>query len=114
MENEKNMAMPEFTNEEVEKAIKQFLDEKSNENMANLMQAMRDTRFLVPADFPPDIKKQVIEKAKRGEKIDVKTAPRMLPIIVQNPQGTFCTSIHIFQTDGRKRKISGNSECDDR
>ena len=53
MENEKNMAMPEFTNEEVEKAIKQFLDEKSNENMANLMQAMRDTRFLVPADFPP-------------------------------------------------------------
>lgn len=55
--------------------------------MANLMQAMRDTRFLVPADFPPDIKKQVIEKAKRGEKIDVKTAPRMLPIIVQNPQG---------------------------
>ena len=41
MENEKNMAMPEFTNEEVEKAIKQFLDEKSNENMANLMQAMR-------------------------------------------------------------------------
>ena len=87
MENEKNMAMPEFTNEAVEKAIKQFLDEKSNENMANLMQAMRDTRFLVPADFPPDIKKQVIEKAKRGEKIDVKTAPRMLPIIVQNPQG---------------------------
>ena len=63
MENEKNMAMPEFTNKEVEKAIKQFLDEKSNENMANLMQAMRDTRFLVPADFPPDIKKQVIEKA---------------------------------------------------
>ena len=87
MENEKNMAMPEFTNEEVEKAIKQFLDEKSNENMANLMQAMRDTRFLVPADFPPDIKKQVIEKAKRGEKIDVKTAPRMLPIIVQNHRG---------------------------
>ena len=30
MENEKNMAMPEFTNEEVEKAIKQFLDEKSD------------------------------------------------------------------------------------
>ena len=33
MKDEKKAAMPEFTNEEVEKAIKQFLDEKTNENM---------------------------------------------------------------------------------
>ena len=45
MKDEKKAAMPEFTNEEVEKAIKQFLDEKTNENMANLMQAMRNARF---------------------------------------------------------------------
>ena len=87
MENEKKTVAPEFTNEAVETAMKAFLGEKTNENMAKLMQVMKDARFLVPADFPPEIKKQVIEKAKRGEKIDVKSAPRMLPIIVQNQKG---------------------------
>lgn len=87
MENEKKTVEPEFTNEAVETAMKAFLSEKNNENMAKLMQVMKDARFLVPADFPPEIKKQVIEKAKRGEKIDVKSAPRMLPIIVQNQKG---------------------------
>lgn len=87
MENEKKTVAPDFTNEAVESAMKEFLAEKNNEHMAKLMQAMKDARFLVPADFPPEIKKQVIEKAKRGEKVDVKTAPRMLPIIVQNQQG---------------------------
>ena len=29
----------------------------------------------------------MIEKAKRGEKVDTKIAPRMLPIIVQNQNG---------------------------
>ena len=87
MENEKKTVAPEFTNEAVETAMKAFLGEKTNENMAKLMQVMKDARFLVPADFPPEIKKQVIEKAKRGEKIDMKAAPRMLPIIVQNQKG---------------------------
>jgi|GEM_PF-3249397 len=87
MENEKKTVAPEFANEAVETAMKAFLGEKNNENMAKLMQVMKDARFLVPADFPPEIKKQVIEKAKRGEKIDVKSAPRMLPIIVQNQKG---------------------------
>lgn len=87
MEKNKKTVAPEFTNEAVETAMKEFLAEKSNQTMAKLMEVMRDARFLVPADFPPEVKKEVIEKAKRGEKVDVKTAPRMLPIIVQNQNG---------------------------
>ncbi|MFR5701064.1 MAG: SseB family protein [Eubacterium ramulus] len=81
--------------------------------MANLMAVMRDARFLVPADFPPDVKKQVIEKAKRGEKVDTKIAPRMLPIIVQNQNGEhFAPAYTSTRTDENKCQISGNSECD--
>ena len=73
--------------------------------MANLMAVMRDARFLVPADFPPDVKKQVIEKAKRGEKVDTKIAPRMLPIIVQNQNGEHFapayTSIEQMKTNAK-------------
>ena len=56
MENEKKTVAPDFTNEAVESAMKEFLAEKNNEHMAKLMQAMKDARFLVPADFPPEIK----------------------------------------------------------
>lgn len=87
MEKENKTVIPELKNEAVEEAMKAFLADKTNQTMAKLMAVMRDARFLVPADFPPDVKKQVIEKAKRGEKVDIKTAPRMLPIIVQNQNG---------------------------
>lgn len=87
MEKENKTGIQELKNEAVEEAMKAFLADKTNQTMANLMAVMRDARFLVPADFPPDVKKQVIEKAKRGEKVDTKIAPRMLPIIVQNQNG---------------------------
>ena len=67
MEKENKTGIQELKNEAVEEAMKAFLADKTNQTMANLMAVMRDARFLVPADFPPDVKKQVIEKAKRGE-----------------------------------------------
>ena len=87
MEKENKTGIQELKNEAVEEAMKAFLADKTNQTMANLMAVMRDARFLVPADCPPDVKKQVIEKAHRGEKVDTKIAPRMLPIIVQNQNG---------------------------
>ena len=87
MEKEKKSVLSELKNEALEKAMKEFVADKTNQTMAKLMAVMRDARFLVPADFPPDVKEKVIEKAKRGEKVDVKMAPRMLPIIVQNQNG---------------------------
>ena len=51
----------------------------------------------------------MIEKAKRGEKVDTKIAPRMLPIIVTESEwGALCTGIYIHRTDENKCQISGN------
>ena len=105
MEKENKTGIQELKNEAVEEAMKAFLADKTNQTMANLMAVMRDARFLVPADFPPDVKKQVIEKAKRGEKVDTKIAPRMLPIIVQNQNGEHFapayTSIEQMKTNAK-------------
>ena len=105
MEKENKTDIQELKNEAVEEAMKAFLADKTNQTMANLMAVMRDARFLVPADFPPDVKKQVIEKAKRGEKVDTKIAPRMLPIIVQNQNGEHFapayTSIEQMKTNAK-------------
>ena len=90
MENKKVLKVgTDLDNESLEQAMRTFLAEKTNGNMAKLMETMKDARFLVPADFPPEIKKEVIERAKRGEKVNAQTAPRMLPIIVQNKEGEF-------------------------
>lgn len=89
MENKEQKLSIDMDNEALENAMKTFLADRTNGNMAKLMEVMKDARFLVPADFPPEIKKEIIEKVKRGEKVDTKAAPRMLPIIVQNQQGEF-------------------------
>ena len=90
MENKKVLKVGgDLDNTAVEEAMHVFLAEKSAENMAKLMDAMKNARFLVPADFPPEIKKEVIERAKRGEQINAQTAPRMIPIIVQNKEGEY-------------------------
>ena len=89
MENKEQKLSIDMDNEALENAMKTFLADRTNGNMAKLMEVMKDARFLVPADFPPEIKKKIIEKVKRGEKVDTKAAPRMLPIIVQNQQGEF-------------------------
>ena len=90
MENKKVLKVStDLDNEALEQAMRAFLAEKTNENMAKLMETMKEARFLVPADFPPEIKKEVIERAKRGEKVNAQIAPRMLPIIVQNKEGEF-------------------------
>mgnify|MGYP001119671261 CR=1 FL=1 len=71
MEKENKTGIQELKNEAVEEAMKAFLADKTNQTMANLMAVMRDARFLVPADFPPDVKKQV-----KRQNVAKKSIPR--------------------------------------
>lgn len=113
MEKENKTGIQELKNEAVEEAMKAFLADKTNQTMANLMAVMRDARFLVPADFPPDVKKQVIEKAKRGEKCRYQDSTAYASDhCTESEWGALCTGIYIHRTDENKCQISGNSECD--
>lgn len=77
----------ELDNKALEEAMHVFVNEKTNVTMAKLMEQIRKSRFLVPAEFPRDMQKQIAEKIKNGGKIDVKTAPKMYPVMVQNNKG---------------------------
>lgn len=77
----------ELNNDALEEAMRTLMQDKTNENMKKFMEIMRDVRLLVPAKFPQNMDKKVVAKMVRGEKLDAEEAPKMFPIIVQNPSG---------------------------
>ena len=74
-------------NEALEEAMKNFTAEKSKENVAKLMDLMRTARFLVPAEFPKNLHKEIMAKLAQGKKLKPGEGPKMNPLIVQNEKG---------------------------
>ncbi len=83
----RNIIALELNNEALEEAMRTLMQDKTGENMAKSMEIMRDARLLVPAEFPKNMDKEAVGRLARGEKLDAKDAPKMLPVIVQNPNG---------------------------
>lgn len=83
----KTLKALELNNEALEEAMRTLMQDKTKENMAKFMNIMRNVRLLVPAEFPKNMDKEVVGKIVRGEKVDAKDAPKMFPVIVQNPGG---------------------------
>ena len=77
----------EINNDALEEAMEALTAEKTKENMARMMNLMRDVRLLVPAEFPKNMDKEVVAKLARGEALSKKESPRMHPVIVQNGKG---------------------------
>lgn len=77
----------ELNNEALETAMRTLMQDKTKENMAKFMDMIRNVRLLVPAEFPKNMDKEVVGKLVRGEKLDAKDAPKMFPVVVQNPDG---------------------------
>ena len=82
-----NAKVLELNNDALESAMHILMQDKTKENMVKFMEAIRNVRFLIPAEFPNNMNKEVAGKLARGEKLDPKDAPKMLPVIVQNPDG---------------------------
>jgi hypothetical protein len=83
----KNEKALEINNQALEDAMALLTQEKNKENMAKFMGVLAGARVLVPAEFPKNMDKETIGRLVRGEKFEKGEAPRMFPMIVQNPQG---------------------------
>lgn len=83
----KTLKALELNNDALEEAMRTLMQEKTKENMAKFMGIIRDVRLLAPAEFPKNMNKEVIARMVRGEKLNEKDAPKMVPVIVQNPGG---------------------------
>lgn len=68
----------------MEAALKAYLTEKSPQNMAVLMEALKNARFLVPVEFPKKMSPELVEKLKKGEKVTPQELPKMFPILLKN------------------------------
>ena len=84
MVNEKAL---DINNDALEAAMQELIKENNKDNMVKMMDLMRTARFLVPAEFPKNMSREITEKLARGEVLDPKEAPQMYPVIVQNSKG---------------------------
>lgn len=82
--NEKVLALD---NDKLEEAMRELLQNKTQQNMSRFMNIMRDARFLVPVEFPKNVDKEVLGRIVRGEKVSKEEMPRMLPVIIRNQDG---------------------------
>ncbi len=68
----------------LEAVMRAYLAEKTPQNMAAFVDALSNSKFLVPVEFPKQLTKDVAEKLKRGEKLSPQEMPKMLPILLKN------------------------------
>lgn len=77
----------DVNNDALEAAMDILTKDKNKENMAKFMNIMRNCRFLVPAEFPKNLDKEIAGKLARGENLSRQESPNMRPVVVVDSQG---------------------------
>lgn len=74
-------------NTALEQAMEVFQKDKTKENMTKLMGLVHMSRFLVPAEFPQNMKPDVMKKLAKGEVLTNAEAPKMTPVMMHDEDG---------------------------
>lgn len=82
-----NPEVLELDNHQFEEDMKIYLQDRTMENLIKFANSLKDSKFLVPVEFPKKIDPVVVEKMKKKEKLTPDEVPRMLPILVVNKKG---------------------------
>ena len=73
--------------EAFEAAMKAYMEDKGQDKLIAVMDALNKATFLVPVDFPKDIAPEVLQKMQNGEPLQPDELPRMVPVIFTNKAG---------------------------
>ena len=76
----------ELDNQELERAMDRYMEEKTPGGLVALMEALKAATFLVPVDFPKEIDPNILEKMRRKEHLKPGELPQMLPVLVVNQE----------------------------
>ncbi len=76
----------EIDNQELERAMNRYMEEKTPDGLVALMEALKSATFLVPVDFPKEIDPNILEKMRRKERLKPGELPQMLPVLVVNQE----------------------------